>query len=294
MNDKNGPPIMNASLGECEVTPLNPVLNNAALDPVNGNENPSALPVSQGLANSSEPAQTQILRQAVIEGRTLFASSGDSGSSCTAIYPGTNGIGNYGVPLTEDPADNPYTVGVGGTVLYSDGGNPGRAHLRVRVDALGRQRQPVHHGAQLPEGRDQPRPHLHQRPSGGQTNSGQLCRGVPDVAAISGDVISNGYTIVSDGADSEGGGTSLSSPLWAGMWARGRRRLAGPQGRRLRQPHHLRDRQGPEALRGVVLRHHARERTASTRPRRVGITSRVWGAEVERAVEERAGAESSR
>jgi pseudomonalisin len=33
-------------------------------------------------------------------------------------------------------------------------------------------------------------------------------------------VISNGYTIVSDGSDSSGGGTSLSSPLWAGMWAR--------------------------------------------------------------------------
>jgi hypothetical protein len=48
----------------------------------------------------------------------------------------------------------------------------------------------------------------------------QLCRGVPDVAAISGDVISNGYAIVSDGQESSGGGTSLSSPLWAGMWAR--------------------------------------------------------------------------
>jgi pseudomonalisin len=56
--------------------------------------------------------------------------------------------------------------------------------------------------------------------SGGSSNSGQLCRGVPDVAAISGDIISNGYTIVADGQDSEGGGTSLSSPLWAGMWAR--------------------------------------------------------------------------
>ena len=43
---------------------------------------------------------------------------------------------------------------------------------------------------------------------------------VPDVAVISGDVISNGYTIVSDGSDSIGGGTSLSSPLWTGMWAR--------------------------------------------------------------------------
>jgi hypothetical protein len=47
------------------------------------------------------------------------------------------------------------------------------------------------------------------------------CRGVPDVAAQSGDVISNGYAITAGGTpDSQGGGTSLSSPLWEGMWAR--------------------------------------------------------------------------
>ena len=220
VNDKNGPPIMNASLGECEVTPLNPVLNNAALDPVNGNENPSALPVSQGLANSSEPAQTQILRQAVIEGRTLFASSGDSGSSCTTIYPGTNGIGNYGVPLTEDPADSPYTVGVGGTVLYSDGGNPAARTFEYAWTHSGGNASPFITAPSYQKGVTNLNRTCISDPSGGQTNSGQLCRGVPDVAAISGDVISNGYTIVSDGADSEGGGTSLSSPLWAGMWAR--------------------------------------------------------------------------
>jgi hypothetical protein len=42
---------------------------------------------------------------------------------------------------------------------------------------------------------------------------------VPDVAAISGDMVSNGYTIVADGEEASGAGTSLSSPLWAGMWA---------------------------------------------------------------------------
>jgi subtilase family serine protease len=52
------------------------------------------------------------------------------------------------------------------------------------------------------------------------TNLGQPCRGVPDVAAQSGDVLTNGYQIVVAGQDFVGGGTSLSSPLWAGMWAR--------------------------------------------------------------------------
>src|SRR5262249_35759499 len=46
------------------------------------------------------------------------------------------------------------------------------------------------------------------------------CRGIADVAAQSGDVVTNGYAIVSAGAASLGGGTSLSSPLWVGMWTR--------------------------------------------------------------------------
>jgi len=47
-----------------------------------------------------------------------------------------------------------------------------------------------------------------------------VCRGIADVAAQSGDVLGNGYSIISNGAANVGGGTSLSSPLWEGMWAR--------------------------------------------------------------------------
>jgi subtilase family serine protease len=43
---------------------------------------------------------------------------------------------------------------------------------------------------------------------------------VPDVSAMSGDVLTNGYPIVNGGKDTVEGGTSLSSPLWVGMWAR--------------------------------------------------------------------------
>jgi subtilase family serine protease len=220
VNDPKGPPIMNASLGECEVTPLSEPLNDPSLAPINGNENPDALPVSQGLSNSSEPAQTQLLKQAVMEGRTLFAASGDSGSSCTIVYPGTNGVGNYVVPLTEDPADTPYTVGVGGTVLYSDGGDPAQRTFEYSWTHGGGNASPFIVAPDY----QQNVPNLTRTcigdSSGGSTGSGELCRGVPDVASLSGDVISNGYTIVADGADSEGGGTSLSSPLWTGMWAR--------------------------------------------------------------------------
>jgi pseudomonalisin len=224
-NDPDGPPIMNASLGECEVTPLNDALNSDALFPLNGNENTTdPLPVTQGLSNSSEPAQTKVLQQAVIEGRTFFASSGDAGSSCGVLYlpalGAGNGILNQIVPLTEDPANNPYATGVGGTVLYSDGGAPAQRALEYAWTHSGGNPSPFETAPAYQQGvANLNRPCIVDQ-TGRPTNTGQLCRGVPDVSAISGDVLSNGYTIVSGGADSTGGGTSLSSPLWAGMWAR--------------------------------------------------------------------------
>jgi pseudomonalisin len=225
-NDPSGPPIMNASLGECEVTPLNDALNSDALYPLNGNENTSgsALPVTQGLSNSSEPAQTKVLQQAVIEGRTFFASSGDAGSSCGMLYLGplgaANGVANFGVPLTEDPGNNPYATGVGGTVLYSDGNQPAGRALEYAWSHSGGNASPFQTAPDYQQGvANLDRPCVVDQ-TGQPTNTGKLCRGVPDVGAISGDVLSNGYAIVSDGQDSGGGGTSLSSPLWAGMWAR--------------------------------------------------------------------------
>jgi subtilase family serine protease len=219
VNDPSGPPIMNASLGECEQVPiLNPILNNALLDPINGNNNPDALPVSQAISQASQPATTQLLQQAVMEGRTFFAASGDNGSSCTIAYPGLNGIANEALPLTSDPANTPFSTGVGGTVLYSDGNEPAQRASENAWTYSGGNPSPFiaapdyQHGvANLDRNcvADQ----------SGQPDSGQLCRGVPDVAALSGDAISNGYTIVSDGEDAGGSGTSLSSPLWAGMWA---------------------------------------------------------------------------
>ena len=219
VNDPNGPPIMNASLGECEQVPIvNPILNNPALDPINGNDNPDALPVSQAVSQASEPATTQLLQQAVIEGRTFFAASGDNGSSCTIVYPGLNGIANEALPLTSDPANTPFSTGVGGTVLYSDGNKPAGRFLETAWTYSGGNPSPFiaapdyQHGvANLDR--------TCVADESGQPSSGQLCRGVPDVAALSGDALSNGYTIVSDGQDASGSGTSLSSPLWAGMWA---------------------------------------------------------------------------
>ena len=58
--------------------------------------------------------------------------------------------------------------------------------------------------------------------SGNPNTSGVTCRGIPDVADESGDIATSSYDIYSDelGGASGEGGTSLSSPLMMGMWAR--------------------------------------------------------------------------
>jgi hypothetical protein len=219
VSDPNGPPIMNASLGECEQVPiLNPILNNPLLNPINGNNNPDALPVSQAVSQASQPATTQLLQQAIMEGRNFFAASGDNGSSCTVLYPGLNGIANEVLPLTSDPANTPFSTGVGGTVLYSDGNEPAARFQENAWTNSGGNPSPFIAAPDYQHGVA----NLSRNcvtDENGQPDTGQLCRGVPDVAALSGDAVSNGYTIVSDGEDAGGGGTSLSSPLWAGMWA---------------------------------------------------------------------------
>lgn len=218
-NDPAGPAQADASFGECERTPLDPVLETL---PGNISQDPSGT-VGLAMGNNLEPVADQTLLQAAIEGRTLFSSSGDTGSSCpVVVLPGIgpgNGLLNQAVPLTSYPASSPYAVAVGGTVLYTSGSPATRTAEYAWTftgggDTLLISAPPYQQGT----------PGLFLpcvATSDGQiTNTGQACRGVPDVAAQSGDALTNGYAIVAAGIDSQGGGTSLSSPLWAGMWAR--------------------------------------------------------------------------
>ncbi|MEA2265350.1 MAG: pseudomonalisin [Solirubrobacteraceae bacterium] len=227
-NDPSGPAQANASFGECERTPLDPVLLQL---PGNVSQDPTGT-LGIALGNNLEPVAEQTLRQAAIEGRTLFSSTGDTGSSCPVLVLPTigagNGVLNQVVPLTSSPASSPYAVAVGGTVLYTTGATPDARFAEyawtftgggdsLLIDAPAYQQGTP--GLLLP---------CVATPDGQLTNLGQPCRGVPDVAAQSGDVLTNGYAIVAAGAPSQGGGTSLSSPLWAGMWARVNQSAGGP------------------------------------------------------------------
>ena len=207
----------NASFGECETNPTNPVTGPLA-----------QLPYGTELGDDLEPVAEATLLQATAQGQTLFTSSGDTGSSCPVIVlpvvGAGNGVANQVVPFDSYPCASDYAVCVGGTVLWSDGNKPAQRALERAWEFTGG-------GAAL----FQAEPSFQQGDSAVDipcaVNSdsppspfppGTICRGAPDVAAMSGDVSDNGYNIVDNGVYSPGlgGGTSLSSPLWVGMWTR--------------------------------------------------------------------------
>ena len=218
VSDPTAPLQANASFGECETSPGNAVFGSPLTNP---NE-----PAGQGLGNNLEPVAEQTLLQAASQGQTLFSSAGDTGGSCPiAILPvvgAGNGVTNQGVPLQNYPAASRYAVGVGGTVLYSNG-------LTPPAEARFLEKSWTYTGGGPAPFISEP---FYQKADanvnipctmndmGTPYPAGTICRGVPDVAAMSGNIYANGYNIVVGGAPTIEGGTSLSSPLWVGMWTR--------------------------------------------------------------------------
>lgn len=227
-NDPKGPEQMNASFGECEESPANPVLGPLAQPPFYyGTE----------AGDELEPVAEPMLQQANLEGRGLFASTGDTGGSCPVVVVPVLGAGNgvtpQPVPEQNYPAASPHVTGVDGTTVtttthaprmiethrdsevgwtYSGGGSSfwiQEPDYQKGITAI-----------------DQP---CVVDPTGSPYSPGTLCRGVGDIADMSGTVFSyqsnsflnsNLYEIESDMSDSSEGGTSLSSPLAVGMWSR--------------------------------------------------------------------------
>ncbi len=202
VNDRSGPRQASASFGECE--------NITAAQPIIGTD---------GLEGPGDV----ILKQAVIEGRTLFASTGDNGSSCNVTGVNTNGLTTQAYPALEYPSASPWAVAVGGTDLNSNGAKPPQRLSETAWEYGG-----GGNSTSEPAGSYQSsvatatcafdasgNPWL-------PTSNPPPCRSTPDVSAMSGDVFTgNGLAITDDsGPDQQGAGTSLSSPLTLGMWTR--------------------------------------------------------------------------
>jgi pseudomonalisin len=209
VNDKKGPLQGSASFGECENV---------------GNANAI-------LTDGMEVPGDKILEQAVAEGRTLFSSTGDTGSSCSIIgvpvLGSTNGVATQAYPGLEWPSVSPWAVAVGGTDLTGDGNTPEHRLAETAWEFTGGGNSTSEPAGSYQQGVASTNCAFDA--GGNPTISGPLCRSTPDVATISGDVATgNGLLINSDnGADSQGAGTSLSSPLWLGVWTRIQAAAAG-------------------------------------------------------------------
>ena len=230
-SDPQGPNQVSASLGSCE--------ESAALD---------------ALGAIADRAASRALAQAATQGRTFFASAGDTGAGCGIGAVAVNGV-TYGPgPWPEFPAVDPNVTAVGGTVVYTNGGDPAQRVDEHAWDHTGGTRsdyvpQPSYQSS-VPLLQTQ---YCVSQEDGTPYSSPQLCRGTVDVSALSGDgtVVlnhakgttaagifpANGFDMV-DTADQghtyndhfSEGGTSLSSPLWLGMWARVNAAAAAPLG----------------------------------------------------------------
>jgi pseudomonalisin len=204
-NDRRAPAQASASFGECENV---------------GNGAVAGTPLADGI----EVPGDKVLEQAVIEGRTLFTSTGDTGSSCPVVPVNTNGVATQGYPGLEWPSVSPWAVAVGGTDLTSNGAAPPKRLAETAWEFTGGGNSTSEPAGSYQQG-VAPTNCLFDAngsPYAPGVAAGPICRSTPDVAAISGDVATgNGLSITNDsGSDQQGAGTSLSSPLWLGFWTR--------------------------------------------------------------------------
>jgi pseudomonalisin len=153
----------------------------------------------------------QIFAEAALQGITPFASSDDQGSACPV--EGTNGVPLSGPPDTAYPASSPYVIAVGGTYLFTNtdytydfetaadfsGGGPSYFETSPFWQAYtGSGSLPIVPSSEAGD------------------------RGVPDVSMCGGgaEVAICAAIVFVDGTAELVGGTSLSSPLSMGAWAR--------------------------------------------------------------------------
>ena len=157
-----------------------------------------------------------IFLEAASQGQSFFASAGDTGSFCPVGPAGVNGV-PLGAPLVNYPAASPYVVGVGGTTLLTTAA--GAYDKEITWDTGG-------------GGVSQFETSPAWQEAAVLALSKTGLRGVPDVA-MDGDP-NSGALVYVNGAPEGVGGTSLSSPLSLGIWARAvnanpKLGLAGPR-----------------------------------------------------------------
>ncbi|MBV9817528.1 MAG: S8/S53 family peptidase [Solirubrobacterales bacterium] len=169
--------------------------------------------------------ENELFDEAAVQGQSVIAASGDSGSADCVGSDGDAGL------AVDDPASQPMVTGVGGTTLYSPAaGGQAVAWAPGLPLAEGVWNQGTAKGAPLATGGgvsslwSMPRYQSSApvrlgvvsplaRPACGAAR----CREVPDVSANANPA--TGYVVYIDGGWAVYGGTSAAAPLWAAMTA---------------------------------------------------------------------------
>ncbi|MGA8576217.1 MAG: S53 family peptidase [Candidatus Cybelea sp.] len=164
-------------------------------------------PESLAYTDGSMTLDDQLMNQAAAQGQTMFASTGDNGSGCPVLL--ASGAPNSGAPDTCYPASSPYVVAVGGTTLDTNavGSEPGTYYgEHVWVGTGG--------GYSAFESA----PYWQSNGICGACTSAGV-RAIADIAMCADN---NGcpMDVFVSGAQAGVGGTSLSSPMSMGIWAR--------------------------------------------------------------------------
>ncbi len=162
---------------------------------------------------SDVSAETNLFMQAALQGQSIFAAAGDNGSKDCADF---NGNGNQSLAV-DDPADNPWVTGVGGTHLIAPGPAPTEAVWNNSQGAGGGGVSSVWTMPAWQTGSGVQNHFTSATACGRSAGVGTTsCREVPDVSIDA--QPSTGYIIYIQGWTVEGG-TSDGSPMWAGITA---------------------------------------------------------------------------
>jgi subtilase family serine protease len=177
-------------------------------------------------ASISDPFITQteqIFQANTLTGHNYFFSSGDHGSAC--VFNPTNQCSLVKDPYPQYPASSAYVTSVGGTTFSKNinGSYPGEKAWKYSSSTCknGTGKAPIGSGGGYSN--------LFSRPAWQVGFSNNQYRGYPDVAADA-DPATGAYicyngksgpicTIFGNARTSIGEGTSLATPLWAGMMA---------------------------------------------------------------------------
>ena len=159
-----------------------------------------------GQGASAAAAENTLFQEAAVQGQSIFAASGDTGSDDCGTGTG---------PAVDDPASQPFVTGVGGTRLTSLGPPPTETVWDNTAGAGGGGISSLWPMPPYQTGAPPSLGVINARSTGSPCGSPGYCREVPDVSADADP--SRGYEIYWNGGWQGFGGTSAAAPTWAAL-----------------------------------------------------------------------------